>query len=144
MFWWGFFHGFSLLLPHFVLVPHAQWVKHSLPSPPQNLRASLPQHQWVDQHVESPLCLQFPLHWTFQQWSLQLGDCPLHLLLVSSTTNGTASPTAHLKVKATEGLCWHQGRQHQQWPQYSAPPAGSQPQLQTTGAWVHQSPFQSS
>ena len=32
----------SLLLQSMVLVPHAQWVKHSLPSPLQNLRAPQP------------------------------------------------------------------------------------------------------
>ena len=39
--WWGFFHCFSLSLPSPVLGPHAQWVKHSLPSLLQNLRAPL-------------------------------------------------------------------------------------------------------
>ena len=29
---WGFFHGFSSPLPSPVLVPNAQWVRHSLPS----------------------------------------------------------------------------------------------------------------
>ena len=72
---WGFFHSFSP-----VLVPHAQWVKHSLPSPLQNLRALLPEHWQAAQHVGSALFLQFPLHWTSQQlalkWATILHTCP--------------------------------------------------------------------
>ena len=48
------------------------------------------------------------------------------------------------RTKQQEGPHWHQGRQHQQWMQYSAHPASSQPQPQMTRSWAHQSPLQSS
>ena len=102
--WWGFFHGFSPLLGSLVLVPQAHWMEHSLLSPLQNLRVPLPQCQWAAHHIGSALHLQFPLHWTSQQQELQLGNCSLHLPLVSITWNGPAPLTAHLKVKAAWGL----------------------------------------
>ena len=138
---WGFFHGFSLLLPSPVLVPDVQWVKHSLPSPIQNFREPLPQHQSAAQHVESAHHLQFHLHWTSQQLALQPGNHSLHLPLVSSVRNGTAPLEAHLKVRGKRAHASIKGRQHQQWMQFSANPGVGQPQPQTTGAWAHQSPF---
>ena len=86
-----------------MLVPHAQWVKHSLPSPLQNLRAPLPQCLQAAQHIGSALHLQFPLHQTSWQLALQLGNHSLHLSLVSSIRNGTAPPATHLKVKVARG-----------------------------------------
>ena len=108
--WWGFIHGFSLPLPSMVLIAHAQWVKHSFLSPLQNLRVSLPWHQWVAQHIGSALCLQFPLHWTSQQPAIKLGNLSLYFPLVSNVWNGTAPCQHTWTSKQQEGPCWDWGR----------------------------------
>ena len=107
---WGFFLGFSPPLPVLVLVPHAQWVKNSLPScnqgwmpqqttAIQNSRTPLPKQLWVAQHIELGLHLQFfpcQISWPLV---LQLGTHLLYSQSVPNTRNGTASLATYLNIK---------------------------------------------
>ena len=141
--WWSFFHGFSLLLPGLVLVPYGQWVRHSLSSPLQNSRALLPPHLWAALHVESALCLKFSnIGYPSYQHSSQ---APIFCTHPQSQTQEMGPLLwQHMRRSKQQVVpCWHQGRQHQQWVQYPAYLAGSQPQPQTTRTWTHQFPLQS-